>query len=279
MLEETKQDQQVLDHLREKVATSCRILAQHAIVKGSMGHVSTRVPGTNDILVRGRPPVDKGLRFAEPSCVIRVGPDAKPVGATRGVKRVSEIYLHTEVYKRRPEVNAVIHAHAPWVRLCTICNVPLRPIFYEAGPYNMLMAGMPTYQRSITLHTLEETLPALDVMGDKNVCLLSRHGVIVAGRSVEDVTTKIIALEDLARNNWLAALHGDVGDIPEEDKAEFAERAIASAEARERGLPDLLHPGGFEDEERGGERGAWEYYKALLDSGVLYVNDSGLGLR
>src|SRR5438067_11381240 len=103
----TREGAEMLDYLREKVATSCRILAQHAIVKGSMGHVSTRVPGTNDILIRGRPPVDKGLRFADPSCVIRVGPDARPVGPTQGVKRVSEIYLHTEVYNRRPEVNAV----------------------------------------------------------------------------------------------------------------------------------------------------------------------------
>jgi len=279
-LEETKQDQQVLDHLREKVATACRILAQHTIVKGSMGHVSTRVPGTNDILVRGRPPVDRGLRFADPSCVIRVGPDAKPVGSTRGVKRVSEIYLHTEVYKRRPEVNAVIHAHAPWVRLCTINNIPLRPIYYEAPPYNMMMEGIPVYERSLTLHTLDETLPALDVMGDKNICLLSRHGVIVAGRSVEHVVSQMITLEDLARNNWLAALQGDLDDIPDEDKAVFAKRAVASADARARGLPDLLHPGGFDDGDGGGEReGLWEYYKALLDSGAMYVNDSGLGLR
>ena len=277
--EATRLDQHTLDHIRDKVATACRILAQHTIVKGSMGHVSARVPGTNDILVRGRPPVDKGLRFAEPSCVIRVGPDAKPVGQTRGVKRVSEIYLHTELYKRRPEVNAVIHAHAPWVRLCTINNVPLRPIYYEAGPYNMLMDGIPVYDRSITLHTFDETVPALDVMGDKNVCLLSRHGVIIAGRSVEEVVNRVITLEDLARNNWMAALRGDPGDIPEEDKAEFAQRAVASAEAHARGLPDMLHPGGFEEDGAGENTGAWDYYKALLDSGALYVNDSGLGVR
>ena len=272
--EETKQDREVLEHLRDKVATACRILAQHTIVKGSMGHVSTRVPGTDDALVRGRPAVDKGLRFAEPASIIRVGPDAQPVGATYGVKRVSEIYLHTELYKRRPEVNAVIHAHAPWVRLCTINNIPLRPIYYEAPPYNMLMAGIPVYPRSITLQRLDETLPALDTMGNKDVCLLSRHGVIVAGRSVEEVVGRMITLEDLARNNWMAALQGELDDIPEEDKAVFAGRRVDQAERLARGLPDTLHPGGFDE---GGEReGLWEYYKALLDSGTLYVNDSGL---
>ena len=139
---------------------------------------------------------------------------------------MSEIYLHMELYKRRPEVNAVIHAHAPWVRLCTINNIPLRPIFFEAGPYHMLMDGIPVYPRSITLHTLEETDPALDVMADKNVCLLTRHGVIIAGDSVEDATTRLLTLEDLAHNNWLAALHGELEDIPEEDKAENARRVM-----------------------------------------------------
>src|SRR3954451_6070086 len=181
-----QEDRELLDHLREKVATACRILAQHAIVKGTMGHVSTRVPGTNDILVRGRPPIDKGLRFTDPSSVIRVGPDAKPMGATNGVKRVSEIYLHTEVYNRRPEVNAVIHAHAPWSRLCTICGIPLQTIYFEANPIRMLDEGIPIYDRSITLHTLEETNPMMDIMGSHDICILNRHGVVVAGRDVED---------------------------------------------------------------------------------------------
>src|SRR5205823_3523148 len=102
--EDAHVDRYQLDHFREVIATSCRILAQHGLVTGSTGHVSHRVPGSDDILVRGRPHVDKGLRFAEPSSIIRVGPDAQPVGDTTGVARVSEIYLHTEVYKRRPDV-------------------------------------------------------------------------------------------------------------------------------------------------------------------------------
>jgi ribulose-5-phosphate 4-epimerase/fuculose-1-phosphate aldolase len=269
-------DRELLDHLREKVATACRILAQHAIVKGSMGHVSTRVPGTNDILVRGRPPVDKGLRFADPSCVIRVGPDARPVGPTGGVKRISEIYLHTEVYNRRPEVNAVIHAHAPWSRLCTICNIPLRTIFFEANPIRIVEEGLPIFERSITLHTLEETQPMMQVMGDHDVCLLSRHGVVVAGDSVEDAVHRLIELEHVARNNYLAALTGDVGEIPAEDKAEWRRRALHTAERHAAGLPDELHPGGSDDDGRTGRDSPWTYYVALLESGALFVNDSGL---
>jgi len=71
-IEATREDRHLLDHYRELVATSCRILAQHGLVSGSTGHVSRRIPGSADILVRGRPHVDRGLRFAEPDSIIRV---------------------------------------------------------------------------------------------------------------------------------------------------------------------------------------------------------------
>src|SRR5438132_13803190 len=88
-----------LTELREKVAQSCRILAQHGLVRGSTGHVSTRVPGSEDILVRGRPRVDKGLRYAEPASIIRVAPDGKTVGDNGGVSGGGGIYTQPGLSK------------------------------------------------------------------------------------------------------------------------------------------------------------------------------------
>lgn len=275
-MEPAVQDRKLLDHFREQVATSCRILAQHGLVSGSTGHVSQRIPGSDDILVRGRPHVDRGLRFAEPTSIIRVGPDARPVGDTHGVARVSEIYLHTEVYKRRPEVNAVIHAHPPGALLCTINNVRLRPIFGGFNPGGMRMAidGIPLYERAITLQTIEETNPMLDLMGDKDVMLLSRHGILVTGRSVEEATSRAIQLETLARLNWIANLQGDPGEVAEIDRQEFSRRSERdSAQARAE-----LHPGGFASS---GEESAgnWNYLTALLESGPMFMDSIGLGFR
>ncbi|MEA2641311.1 MAG: 3,4-dihydroxyphthalate decarboxylase [Chloroflexota bacterium] len=277
--EHAQVDRYQLDHLREIIATSCRILAQHGLVTGSTGHVSHRVPGTDDILVRGRPHVDKGLRFAEPSSIIRVGPDAIPVGDNTGVARVSEIYLHTEVYKRRPEVNAVIHAHPPGAVLCTINNVPLRPIFggFNPGAASMAGAGVPIYDRSITLQTVEETLPMVDALGQKDVILLSRHGILVTGRSVEEATSRALTLETLARMNWIASRAGDPGEILDVDKETFASRNQATAEARAAGRNRYaeLHPGAAD----GDRRGNWDYLTALLETGAVYFDDLGMGFR
>jgi ribulose-5-phosphate 4-epimerase/fuculose-1-phosphate aldolase len=270
-MEATREDRHLLDHYREMGATSCRILAQHGLVSGSTGHVSRRIPGSADILVRGRPHVDRGLRFAEPDSIIRVDADARPVGDTHGVARVSEIYLHTEVYKRRPEVNAVIHAHPPASLLCTINNVPLRPIFGGFNPGGMRMAieGVPIYERTITLHTLEETNPMLDLMGNKNVILLARHGILVSGRSVGEATSRAIQLELHARLNWLANLQGDPGEVPEIDRQEFARRAQRDpVDGR-----NAMHPGGFAD--RSDEGGSWAYLTTLLEAGPMFLEPPG----
>jgi ribulose-5-phosphate 4-epimerase/fuculose-1-phosphate aldolase len=247
--------------LKETVAQSCRILAQHGLVKGSTGHVSTRVPGRDEILIRGRPEVDQGLRFAEPDSIIHVDLNGKVVGATGGVRRVGEIYIHTEMYKRRPDVNAVIHAHPPGVLLCTMAGVKIRPIFggYEPPGMRMALEGLPLYERSITLHTLEETIPFLDVMGSKDVCLMRAHGIAVSGRSVEEATHTAIVLETLARLNWYASMHGAIPEISDEDKTEFTRRR------RE------------EPREDGGD-GGWAYLLKLLEMPGQF-DDTGLGFR
>src|SRR5437773_10514205 len=93
--------------LKEKVALSCQILAQHGLFKGTTGHVSVRAPGRDEMLIRGRPDVDRGLRYAEPSSVIALDLNGKIVGDPGPVHSVGEVYIHSEMYKRFPEVNAV----------------------------------------------------------------------------------------------------------------------------------------------------------------------------
>lgn len=256
------------DELREKVATSCRILAQHGLVKGSTGHVSYRIPGEDWIFIRGRPQVDRGLRFAEPESIIKVDLDGNVIGDPKGVRRIGEIYIHTEIFKRRPDVQCVIHAHPPGVLLCTMTDLKMRPIFggYEPPGWRMADQGIPIYDRTITLHTLDETTPFVDVMGNKDVCLMKAHGIAVAGTSVEQATSSAIVCESLARLNYYASLRGvPVPEIPQEDKDVWCERGRVAG-------TDAAAP-----REEGG--GNWAYLTALLESGALQVDDIGMMFR
>jgi hypothetical protein len=115
-------------------------------------------------------------------------------------------------------------------------------------------------------------------MGDKDVILLSRHGILVTGRSVEEVTSRALTLETLARMNWIAGRHGDPGEILDVDKEEFSRRRREASEARAQGRNRYaeLHPGTAAGEE---SRSNWAYLTALLDTGAVYFDDIGLGFR
>jgi hypothetical protein len=137
----------------------------------------------------------------------------------------------------------------------------------------MASEGVPLYERSITLHTLEETFPMLDVLGDKDSILLSRHGILVCGKSVEEATGRALQLETLARLNWIANLQGDPGEIADIDKQEMARRTREDVGA----VRAAQHPGGFSD--RSDEGGNWAYLTTLLESGPLFFDPIGLGFR
>ena len=248
--------------LKEKIALSCRILAQHGLFKGSTGHVSTRAPGRNDaMLIRGRPDEDRGLLFAEPESVIPLDLNAKPLGKTPGVRAVGEVYIHTGMYKRFPHVNAVVHAHPPGVMLCTIAGVKIRPIYgaFDASGMRIALAGLPLYQRAITISTPELGDDLMDAMGDRDICLMYGHGIAAGGRTVEEATHRALALETLARFNWYAAQRFDVPDIAAEDKAEWIRRDKASAQ-------------------RGGtERTDWLTYVGQLEAFGGQIDDTGMG--
>ncbi len=72
-----------LDDLRHKVALSCRILAMLGMVKASLGHVSARIPGTEEMFIRCRAHEDIGLPFVKDED-IRRGPLTTASGGDMG---------------------------------------------------------------------------------------------------------------------------------------------------------------------------------------------------
>ena len=140
-------------------------------------------------------------------------------------------------------------------------RVELRPIFsgFEPGAMRIALNNeAPIYDRSITLQTPAETAPFLDLMANHNMVMMRGHGIVVAGRTVEQAITRALALENLARVNWLAHLGGGAPDISDEDKAEWRRRS------RDPSRPDR-------------EGGSWTGLVAMLEHGALRADSIGLG--
>ena len=163
-----------LDTLKEQVARSCRILGKLNLTKEPSGHVSARVPGQERILIKARGPGESGLRFVSARDIITVDWAGKKVEGPEDLESPQEVFIHTWLYRRRPEVECVVHVHPATVVLFTICNKPLLPLFgaYDPSALRLLVEGLSMYPRSITVSDERLGEEFAQAMGEKPACLM-----------------------------------------------------------------------------------------------------------
>jgi L-fuculose-phosphate aldolase len=231
-----------IDDLRARVAQACRVLARLDLTNGAQGHVSARIPGTDRVLIRARGPNELGVRYTTESQIIEVDFDGKLVQAEEeGLAVPIEVFIHTAVYRSRPETGSVIHIHPATVVLLTICDKPLLPLYgaYDPPSLQLALDGIPTFDRSVLISTPELGSDLVAAMGDAPVCLMRGHGITTAGGTIEEAALAAIRLNDLAKMNHQAYLLGNPRPISAEDQAAFRdlERGPATAgPARARAL-------------------------------------------
>jgi ribulose-5-phosphate 4-epimerase/fuculose-1-phosphate aldolase len=234
--------------LRELVALSCRILGKLNLTKEPSGHVSARIPGEEKILIKARGPDESGLRFVTARDIITVDFAGKKVVADDGLESPQEVFIHTWLYKTRPEVQCVVHVHPLTVVLFTICNKPLQPLYgaYDPSGLRLLVDGLATYPRSVTVSDDKLGEEFAQAMGNKQACLMRGHGITSAGPNVEEATLIAIKLNDAAVINYQAALLGNPQPISQED--------IDVIVGMSRGQSQRVHIAS-----------AWRYYRKLLE--------------
>jgi ribulose-5-phosphate 4-epimerase/fuculose-1-phosphate aldolase len=208
-----------LTKLRELVAQSCRVLGKLNLTKEPSGHVSARVPGEDKVLIKARGPEESGLRFVSARDIITVDFNGKKLAGDDGLDVPQEVFIHTWLYKTRPDVECVVHVHPLTVVLFTICGKPLQPLFgaYDPSGLRLLVEGLATYPRSITVSNEKLGEEFARAMGNKQACLMRGHGITSAGPNVEDATLTAIKLNDAAVINYQASLLGTPQPISQED--------------------------------------------------------------
>jgi ribulose-5-phosphate 4-epimerase/fuculose-1-phosphate aldolase len=214
----------VLDELKQKVAMSCRILAMEGLVEGILGHVSARVAESDEMLIRCRGEDEQGVFFTSAEAIRRVNLDGQGSDLAGRYEVPKELPIHGEIYKVRPDVSCVIHAHPHAALICAITDLDLRPIFgaFNIPAMRMALEGIPVFPRSVLISTPELAAAMIELMGQKDICLLRGHGVTVTGRTVEEATVRALGLNTLARVTLHVAQSGrQANDISPQDRETF----------------------------------------------------------
>lgn len=208
---------------RAMVATACRVLADRGLVDGVLGHVSLRV-SDDELLVRCRGHDERGLAASRPDDVWRVTLDGERVDLPRGYAPPNELWIHTEVMRRRSDVGAVVHAHPPSALLLGLARLEPRPVFgaYSIPALQLALAGIPVYERSVLISRPELGVAMAEAMGEAPACLLRGHGVTVAAATIEGATALAVDLDILLDTTvQLARLGVEPPVLPPEDLAEL----------------------------------------------------------
>jgi ribulose-5-phosphate 4-epimerase/fuculose-1-phosphate aldolase len=201
----------IADVLHQLIVTT-RILANEEVLD-AFGHVSVRHPHDPNryFIPRHRAP-----ELAEISDLVELNLDSEPVRPTQ-YRLYSERVIHGEIYKARPEVNAVVHHHAHAVLPYAISGRELVPVFHlgavigstvpfwdqrdEFGDTNMLVVKP------------EEGASLARALGPHWMVLMRRHGATVAGTDLRQLAFRTVFGCHNAKLQSEAISHGHVDQL------------------------------------------------------------------
>ena len=187
------------ERLIDDLVAANRILAAEGVLDG-FGHVSVRHHAAPDrfLLARSMAPA-----LVAADDIMEFDLDGNPI-EVRGRTAYLERFIHSEIYRANPEVQAVVHSHSPAVIPFGVVNVPLRPVFHLGG---FLGSGVPVFEIRDAGGPATDMLirnPALGAalakrLGAAPVALMRGHGDVVVGRSVREAVFRAVYTEVNAR--------------------------------------------------------------------------------
>jgi len=212
--------------IRREIVDVCRRLAAARLVAATDGNVSART-GEGTILVT-RSGVAKGE--VTEADIVELAPD----GARRGGsgEPSTEIGMHLFVYRERPDVHAVVHAHPPYATGFAAARVPLdRPLLPEV----VLGLGAIPVAPYATPSTPEVAASIAPFVRQYNALLLANHGAVTWGDSPLDAYRRMEKVEHAAHIAFVAALLGGGRELTPAELEKL--RAAAAAVAARRSGP------------------------------------------
>jgi ribulose-5-phosphate 4-epimerase/fuculose-1-phosphate aldolase len=215
------------------LAAASRILAAQGVVD-AFGHVSQRHPGAPNRYFMSR---SKAPALVTPDDLIEYDLDSQPCNA-QGRGSFLERFIHGEIYKARPDVNAVVHSHSPSVIPFGLLGVRMNAMFHMAG---FLASGVPVFDIREKFGTTDILVsdPAKGVafaqcLGDKSVVLMRAHGSTACGPTLQYAVFHAVYTEVNARiQHWTEALgRGAAAAILDNAEGLLADEANRGARVR-----------------------------------------------
>ena len=188
--------------LPTQVAWACRILAMSGHEDFTLGHVSARGDDGSVFMKRN----GLGLNEITPDDVLTIDLERHKLAGDGEVHL--EAVFHTEVYKMRPDVGAVLHTHPPYATALGATDARLEMLNHDSA---LFKDGLPVFDDTAELIVHPEQGSAVArVLRQHRAVLLRNHGVLVVGKDVPSAVFAALTLERAIQIQVIAASLGNL---------------------------------------------------------------------
>jgi len=208
--------------LIDDLVSANHILFKEGVVDG-FGHVSVRDAKNPERFLLSRSLAPGQVRARD---IMEFGMDGEPLKA-RGRKPYLERTIHSEIYRARPDVMAVVHNHSPALIPFGITGTPLRPVFHMSGflgsatpIFEIREAGGPATDMLIRDRKLGAALAR--ALGAAPFALMRGHGSVAVGATLKQVVYRAIYAEVNARLQSEALRLGAINFLNDAEAANAA---------------------------------------------------------
>lgn len=228
--------------LREQVA-ACTLLLNDQGILGYSGHVSARLPGRDAFLIQS---FDQSRASLKPSDLLVCDFEGNMLKGSKDVRPPSEVYLHSEIYRARSDVNSIAHFHHELTTIFTLVEgLELKLIKNHAVRWT---SGIPVHPDPSHVSDSRLGRALADTLGPHHALLIRAHGQVVTAESVPGVLIDSVHFVENAQVMYQAVSLGRVIPLSGEEIQGFLRDFD-----RDRHIPKL-----------------WKYYVGIgRDKGLL----------
>jgi L-fuculose-phosphate aldolase len=188
-----------LESLRAVLVAGGHELERTRLVEGTSGNLSARDQADGAIAIT---PASIEYRRIHPADVVLVDADGHLLEAPH--QPSSELSMHLAVYRRRPDVGAVVHTHSRWATTWAVLGREIPAVHYVIASigYSIRVAPYATFG------TVELARNVVATLGSDNAVLLASHGVVAVGADLGAALENAVRVEFLAEVYWKASRMG-----------------------------------------------------------------------
>lgn len=194
------------DERRQQICQIGKRMYDSGFVAANDGNISIKL-SENEVLTT---PTGVSKGFMTPEMLVKVDNEGRVLAAANGWRPSSELKMHLRVYKDRPDVQAVVHAHPPYATTFAVARTPLnKPLIAEA----VVSLGCVPVAEYATPSTNEVPDAVARYLENFDAVLLANHGALAWGQDLLTAYHKLESVEFYAKLTFLSMQLGTAHEL------------------------------------------------------------------